>query len=1001
MNKASDLSRWSSLLAAILALAGTVASVPACAEDQQTVPKPAKPADDDDLKEIVVTGSRIARPDLERLSPTTVVTGDFIDKRAYTNVIDALNELPQFGEPDNSLVGSQSGFGVGQSFANLYGLGSQRTLTLVDGRRFVGANSPSIFGATGNGGEQVDLNVIPTGLIDRIEVIGIGGAPVYGSDAIAGTINIIMKHDYEGFQIDAQDGISDKGDANEKRIRLLAGKNFDDQKGNITLSAEFADADGLVGTQRPRYASGLSFLSPNTASPYAYVLYNNERIGSLSYAGVPMTSDGYLNFSNNGITSPSGQLLSFNNGALAPWTLGPADGSGVYNIGGDGLNFANFDSLLSPQERINLSSLGDYHINDNVRVFEELWFSETHTAFVATQGSYDTALFAPAGTVSGNLILSSTNPFLSPADQATIQSNLAAAGMPTNQFYLGRLNQDLSNGGATANQNTKRAVLGVDGSFPILGNDYKYEVSVNYGQTINDNNTPSINFQNYLNALNAVPGPNGTIICAPGYVNSPVPTESKTCAPYNPFGYAIGSLAAAQYVTDLAQSTSTLTQRDIVANVSGNLIKLWTDPIKASLGFENRRESADFSPDQFYQQGVGYDIPIGGLEGAYTSNEVFGELLVPILEPTNNIPGAHRIELEGAIRDVDQTVAGKAITWTAGLRFEPVEMLQFHGNYTRSIRAPSVTEAFLPTSEAFTTANDPCDKSLINTGPDPAVRAANCAKAGIVQPFTSNIINFTEPETVSGDPSLQNEIADSRTFGFTFRPLPRASLTVDWVSINIEQAIVSFNATNVLDACYDSPSYPSAYCSKITRAPDGQITLVQTGYTNAGFENFDGLQTELDYGFDLPAALGSMGVHINYFLLNQLYQAVGEADVTNFAGQIGNSKNKATVAINWQKGAFDALWQTRFIGHAVYDNSLTQAETQVLGVGDWFVSNLTAGFEPDAHFRVQLVVDNVFNREAPYPLPAVPQNSSGSDGIQTYFSGVLGRYWTLSARYKF
>jgi outer membrane cobalamin receptor len=151
MNKLGERSRLSSVLAAILAFAASGASLPAHAEDQN-VPKPAKPADDDDLKEIVVTGSRIARPDLERLSPTTVVTGDFIDKRAYTNVIDALNELPQFGEPDNSLVGNQSGFGVGQSFANLYGLGSQRTLTLVDGRRFVGANSPSIFGATGNGG---------------------------------------------------------------------------------------------------------------------------------------------------------------------------------------------------------------------------------------------------------------------------------------------------------------------------------------------------------------------------------------------------------------------------------------------------------------------------------------------------------------------------------------------------------------------------------------------------------------------------------------------------------------------------------------------------------------------------------------------------------------------------------------------------------------------------------------------------------------------------------
>ena len=134
----------------------------------------------DALAEIVVTGSRIARPELERLEPTQVITSDFLDKRSYTNVVDALAELPAFGEPDNSLTGTQSSFGVGQSFANFFSLGSQRTLTLVDGRRFVPANSPSIFGATGNGGEQVDLNVIPTMLIDRVETVAVGGAPIYG-----------------------------------------------------------------------------------------------------------------------------------------------------------------------------------------------------------------------------------------------------------------------------------------------------------------------------------------------------------------------------------------------------------------------------------------------------------------------------------------------------------------------------------------------------------------------------------------------------------------------------------------------------------------------------------------------------------------------------------------------------------------------------------------------------------------------------------------------------
>jgi len=989
---------WLSLFFAVVAHADPAAD--------QTVPKPAKQNNDEDLSEVIVTGSRIARPELERLQPTTTINSDFIDKRSYSNVIDALNELPAFGEPDNSPVGGESGFGVGQSFANLYGLGSQRTLTLVDGRRFVGANSPSIFGATGNGGEQVDLNVIPTGLIDRIEVVGVGGAPIYGADAIAGTINIIMKHNYEGLQIDADGGISSRGDGTQERVRALYGKNFDDERGNITLSAEYANGDGLTGSQRARYSDGLSYIVPNGPSPYAYVLTNNLRIGSLSNQGVPMTSDGYLNFFNNGITSPTGQLLSFNNGQLAPYTLGPQDGTGVYNIGGNGINFAPLTQIESPLERLNVSSLGDFHFNDYIRGFEELWFSETHADIIASQGTYDTYLFAPAGTVSGNLILSSSNPFLSAADQATIQRNLAAAGVPTNAFYLGRLNQDIGGNDTAANQNTKRAVLGIDGDLPILGHTYHYEVSANYGQTINDNNSPSINYQNFINALNAVRGPNGQITCAPGYVSSPYPTEARNCAPFNPFGFGIATAAAQEYVTSMAQATSTLTQRDIVANINGDLVDLWAGPIKASFGYENRRESANFQPDAFYQAGAGYDVPIGPLEGSFMSNEVFGEVLAPLVAPSNNIPGIHRIELEGAIRDVDQSVSGKAITWTSGLRFEPVEMLQLHGNYTRSIRAPSVTEAFLPTSEAFDTASDPCDQSLINSGPDPAVRAANCRKAGIVQPFTSNIISFTEPITVSGDPTLKNETADARTYGITFHPTDKIMWTVDWISIDITQAITQYNATNILDACYDNPTYPNQFCSDVSRSANGQITLVKTGYVNAGYENFSGIQSEYDYSFDVPGArnpgaFGTIDLRLNYFYNDHLNQSVGLADETQFAGQIGNSRHRATLDINWHKGGLYALWQTRFIGKAAYDNSLSNNNTAQLGVGNWWLQNATVGYEFDQHFKLQLVVDNVFDKEPPYPLPTTPPNDIYSTGTQSYFSGILGRYYLASLTYKF
>ena len=202
-------------LAAMLLILVTAGDINLALADTASVPvtTDAQPKKDEVLSEVVVTGSRIARPESERLQPTTVITSDTLEKRAITNVVDALSELPAFGQPDNSLVGGQSGFGVGQSFANFFSLGSQRTLTLVDGRRFVPANSPSIFGATGSGGEQVDLDAIPTQLIDRVEAVAVGGAPIYGADAIAGTVNIILKHNYEGLDVDAQGGTSKIGRA--------------------------------------------------------------------------------------------------------------------------------------------------------------------------------------------------------------------------------------------------------------------------------------------------------------------------------------------------------------------------------------------------------------------------------------------------------------------------------------------------------------------------------------------------------------------------------------------------------------------------------------------------------------------------------------------------------------------------------------------------------------------------------------------------------------------
>src|SRR5580704_19222510 len=240
----------------------------------QVTPKTA--AEDNALQEVVVTGSRIARPEFDNLEPTATVDAKTFDQRGYLDVGQALSELPAFGTQPSSAANTQGGFGIAQSFVDLYGLGSQRTLTLVNGRRFVSSNTSSLNNngsntSIGGPGDQVDLNVIPTKLIDHVDAISVGGAPIYGADAIAGAVNIILKKDYQGLDVDALVGASGQGDAWNYRARILGGQNLFDGRANITAVGEFTKTDGLVGTARPVYAADLGFLAPATPGPFKTV----------------------------------------------------------------------------------------------------------------------------------------------------------------------------------------------------------------------------------------------------------------------------------------------------------------------------------------------------------------------------------------------------------------------------------------------------------------------------------------------------------------------------------------------------------------------------------------------------------------------------------------------------------------------------------------------------------------------------------------------------------
>ena len=992
----------------------------------QEKPKAAVPSDE--IQEVVVTGSRIARPELDRLEPTVTLDSKALDQRGYAEIGQALSELPGFGIQPVSANNTQSSFGVAQSFVDLYSLGSQRTLVLVNGHRFVSGNTPSVNGPA-SPGEQVDLNTIPTKLIDHIETVSVGGAPIYGADAIAGTVNIILKKDFQGLDIDAQAGVSDQGDSWNYRTRVLAGRNFADGRGNITVNGEFTKSDGLTGSSRPVYAQDLGFLKPATPGPYKTVLTPANSVPQVNFGGIPMVDDAFFSplifgvpDSALGVTNGSGQVLAWGNtGQLQPYNVGTATGNPIFNTGGDGLRLSTVSNLLSPTERMNFDTLLNFDVTDHIKAFGEGWFSETHSTNLLSQPAYNAAIFGNGGTVNGSFRVNINNPFLSAVDRTYIQNALNAYGAnpplggflapnwDANHFYVSRASIDLQNGRSTFTQVLARGVGGLQGDFTMFNRSFNWDASINYGSVSSNSVVPSYVFQNLQNALNSTVDSTGKIICSPTPVNAPTTTLSSECAPLNIFGNGSPSLAAKNYITHLAQAETLNSQRDAVLNFGGDILKLPAGEWKASVGYENRHESGKFSPDTFYTQSLG-QASATAVEGAYHNNEVYGETLIPVFSPQQDIPGLYRVEIEGAGRHVNNSLSGGATIYTEGLKWAPTQDVMFRINKTKSIRAPAITELFLPTATSFQFANDPCDVNYIGQGNVPATRAKNCAAAGIPAGFVSNVVNATAQGSTSGNPNLQPETANSKTFGFVLTPrwLPKLNVTVDYINIRLKDAISSLTLVDILDACYDSANYPNEpVCKAFTRNAQGQITNFTAGYINAGLLEFSGITGALDYTFDFPSGFGALNTRVGWLDMQQLNQKIGSASQVSEAGELGaqaglqaTPKHKGNINLDYQVWKLDWDVQGIFIGAAKFSNADSPGDKDVTGVGRWWLINSTVNYSPIDHLRVDLIVDNVFNKQPPYPAIAGTGGNFAS-ATSLYFSGILGRTYQLGVDYKF
>lgn len=607
---------------------------------------------------IVVTGSRVRRSGFTTPTPVTVVESQDFETRATTNIADYLNDLPAFLPTQTPTTNTIATGGVG-NFLNLRGLGGERTLVLVDGRRHV---------PTTNVG-TVSINVIPALLIERVEVVTGGASAAYGSDAVAGVVNMIFDKSLEGFRGELQSGVSERGDNEEWRVSLAYGTHFADGRGHFSIAAEGFDNKG-VQYQRDRSWGARDWgivLNP------AYAPGNGEpQKLLLPDTGLTVATDGGLVMSGSLAGkqfAPDGSLTSFNPGLF---------GGGLVAQGGDGPYAGSQAVLAVPLERHNVFARGSYDMTDNVTALLEVSYAE--------QEASNRNLIQPF--TFGDLFIRSDNAFLAP----DVKVQLVAAGEPG--FALSRLNTDFGFVQANDQVETRRAVAGLNGR---LSDSWNWDVYYQYGRTERENIDPgNVIRANLALALDAVIDPaSGQAVCRSG---------APGCVPLNVLGFGAPSQAALDYIHGTASVFTEVEQDVVAASMQGTAFDAWAGAVAVAFGAEYRKDSVQTSVDNLSLNDgllIGNQKPV---QGEIEVKEAFVEVVLPLLA---DLPLAQRSELNVAARVTDYSTSGSVTTWKAGLSHAFNDAIRLRATRSRDIRAPNVFELYSRSGTGFWPVVDP------------------------------------------------------------------------------------------------------------------------------------------------------------------------------------------------------------------------------------------------------------------------------------------------------
>ena len=959
-----------------------LSAAPAFAADAPAAPAAAT------VQEVVVTGSRIPHPGLTSVSPLTTVGSQDIKLQGVQNVEDLLNSLPQVMA---SFGAMESNGASGTATVNLRGLGDVRTLVLIDGKRVQpgDVNDP-----------VVDLDFIPSALVERVDVVTGGASAVYGSDAVAGVVNFIMKKDFEGLRIDVQYGFDqhsqhnsqiDRADKNSQTlvgnnvtlptgsltdggrttVTIVGGANSADGNANTTFYFNYQHTDPVLEASRDFTACSLS---TNTGVQFQYC------------GGSSTAFPGRFTINNPAAPNFGSNFTINSTGVVSPFTAASE------------YNFAPLNYLQRPDERYTAGEFSHYQLNPHLDIYSSFMFMRDESiAQIAGSGAF---FGDPYQINCGN------NPLLTASEQAAFCQGTPTGGLTNLEIGrrdvegIGRVNDII--------HTEYRYVIGARGE---IVDGWNYDLYAQYGRTdIVSIQEGYFSIAKTNNALDVISDGHGGIECASAAA------RASGCVPWNIFNNPAfpGGVTQQQlnYLETDADNVGNLTEQVISANVTGDLSKYgvkspWAkDGVGVSVGAEYRRESLTQTFDGEFTSG---DLAgLGGapqpVAGAFDVKEVFGEIRVPLIQ---DAPFAKALDFEGGYRYADYSSVGGVNSFKAGLDWQIVPDIRLRGSFERAVRAPNVNELFRPTQTDLVSGTDPC------AGATPEFTEAQCLNTNATAAQYGHIAQCVSSQcsaTNGGNPALKPEVSDTKSLGFVFTPtfIPGFNMSVDWFDINVKGVIESVPLTAIFDTCANTPTATTefqgvsrTYCSLIQRnAATGQLFgqgstggLIQIPFVNGGLLHTEGVDLEANYRVSL--ADWGMGDHgsLNFNmvgtytekLFNELAAGGGSYDC---AGLYGTTCGQPTpkwrhkLRITWvTPWNFSLSGQWRYLSGAALDlntNNPTLHSNLAPDVPDAHIPaynyiDLSAEWRIRDHIVMHAGVNNVFDKDP----PIVDTNSFG------------------------